>query len=480
MISILHISTECYPAAKAGGMGDVVGSLPAYLPKHGVKASVIIPKYSNNWLSSAEYEQCYLGEITLGEESLKFEIQKIISEEYKFPLYCIDIPGKFDRSNIYLGSDGNAYPDEAERNIAFQVAILEWIVKSTQQFDGFHCHDHMTGLIPFFIKHTEAYKDLKDIPVFFTIHNGQYRGIWEWSKADLFPSFSENHRGLLDWDSQINCLATAIKCAWQINTVSPSYMEELKADLGNLTPLIQDEADKASGILNGIDHMVWDPASDKLLEYHLKNGDWSSFKSFHRQELCEGHGLDPSLPLISFIGRFAYEKGADLLSDAIEAFIESYEKVNFFILGSGDRKIENNIESLSKKYGKRVASVIAYDERLARTIYAGSDFLLMPSRFEPCGLNQMFCMRYGTIPIVRSIGGLKDTVPDYREGGNGVTFENAEIAEIVESFGIALRLYNQQKKFLKLRDKLVKLDFSWKQSAAAYSKMYFKFIKTTL
>lgn len=478
MIDVLHISSECYPAAKAGGMGDVVGSLPIYLNQVGINASVVIPKYHNKWFAKESFSLIAKGKFVLGKESVTYKVEKLVSTNLGFPLYCIDIPGKFDRPQIYLGEDGQAFPDEAERNLSFQIAVLEWLKKGAQVFDTLHCHDHMTGLITFMIKYIKKYQVFKKTPTFFTIHNGQYRGEWDWDKGALFPKFETKYKGMLDWDDRINGLATAIKCAWRVNTVSPSYMNELVADLGSLTPLIRDEKDKCAGILNGIDDKVWDPASDKLLDKHLAGDDWVKFKKESKKSLCKKVKLGHKKVLLSFIGRFAYEKGADLIAPAIDQYLKREDDINFMILGSGDAQIEEDVKALAKKYPKNVACSIAYDEKLARAIYAGSDFLIMPSRFEPCGLNQMFSMRYGTIPVVRSIGGLIDTVPDVKDGGNGIVFKEATVIDILMALTRVSKLYTDKKKFIALRNKIVELDFSWDRSAKKYAALYKTFTKT--
>lgn len=478
MIKALHICSECYPAAKAGGMGDVVGSLPIYLGEAGVQASVVIPKYSNKWFASESFSPITTGKFLLGEETINYQVEKLVSKNLGFPFYCIDIPGKFDRPQVYLGEDGEAFPDEPERNLSFQIAVLEWLKQKTQTFDVLHCHDHMTGLITFMMKYVKKYQSLKQTPSFLTIHNGQYRGEWDWDKGALFPKYEEKHRGLLDWDDKINGLATAIKCAWKVNTVSPSYMKELIADLGSLTPLINEEQAKSTGILNGIDTKVWDPKKDQHLAVHLKKDNWDKFKSDSKDALCRTIKLGKKKMLLSFIGRFAYEKGADLLAPAIDQYLRREQDINFMILGSGDKRIEKDILALTDKYPQNVACAIAYNEKLARQIYAGSDFLIMPSRFEPCGLNQMFSMRYGTIPVARSIGGLIDTVPDVEEGGNGIAFKDATIVDIMTAFMRASKLFINKKKFITLRNKIVELDFSWGRSAEEYANLYRAFIKS--
>jgi starch synthase len=469
---VLHISTECYPAAKAGGMGDVVGALPIYLPQHGIEASVIIPKYKRPWFKQNKFKKIYSGTLSVGENEVAFNVQKLNASALDFPFYCVDIPGLFDRENIYLGEDGHGYKDEAERNIAFQVAILEWLIVSKEKFDLLHCHDHMTGLIPFFIKSCIQYKKLNYTPTIFTIHNGQYRGIFNWDVNKLLPPYDPSQKGLLEWDDKINSLACAIKCAWRVSTVSPSYMKELRYDFDTLTPLLQSEQTKCTGVINGIDNDLWDPATDKYLDHHLENENWTSFKALNKADIIRKNNLKSRRPLFGFIGRLAYQKGADILAQSIENALNNKMQFSTIILGSGDKQIEQSLIDLAKKYPRDVAVIIAYDEKMARSIYAGSDFLLMPSRFEPCGLNQMYAMRYSTIPIVSNVGGLKDTVPDILDNGNGIVANKINEIGFGEAINRSITLFKNKAALKKLNFKIRNLDWSWNQSAKKYTEIY--------
>ncbi len=479
MKKVLHISTECYPAAKAGGMGDVVGALPIYLKDQDIKASVIIPKYKTNWIRSQIFETLQFGTFQMGDQTIKYGIQKLLKKKLPFHLYVVDIPGLFDRESIYLAEDGHGYKDEAERFIGFQRAVLSWLCHDSPTFDILHCHDHMTGLIPFFVKHCAAYSPLKKKPVCFTIHNGQYRGVFPWSQRKLLPGFDERFNGLLDWDGQINSLATAIKSAWRVNTVSPNYMQELMNQPDTLRQLYQSESKKCSGIINGIDNDLWDPSTDSYLETHLDGDNWKEFKSESKSKLCREFGLSSSKALIGYIGRMAPQKGADILTSATIDTKKQELEYNLFVLGSGDKDIEHSMKVLEDQYGDEVRVIIAYDEKLARRIYAASDFLAMPSRFEPCGLNQMYAMRYGSIPIVSHVGGLVDTVPDIKDDGNGIVFDVDDPNGCADAFYRAMNLYSDQKKFKKLRDKVTEEDFSWDKSAKKYKKLYKAVLKET-
>ncbi len=471
MTKVLYISTECYPAAKAGGMGDVVGALPKYLNKQSVNASVIIPKYKTAWIESKSWQKVHDSKMECGELIIKFKIKKLKKSDLGFPLYTVDIPDYFDRPSIYLAADGHGYPDEAERNILFQRAILDWILESKEAFELLHCHDHMTGLIPFMLQQCRKYKKIANTPVFFTIHNGQYQGSLDWELRNYLPKYKLEHEGLLEWDGRLNSLAAAIKCAWQVNTVSPAYMQELKKEFGSLTALVNHESRKCTGILNGIDHEVWDPKNDNHIDFNLDDS-LNTFKQKNKSSLAGKYGLFKTKMLVSFIGRLAYEKGADIIPEAINIVMSKTKDICFILLGSGDPTVGDQLKLADHKYKKNVSSIIAYDEALAHQIYASSDFLMMPSRFEPCGLNQMYAMRYGTIPIARYTGGLKDTVPDFTVGGNGISFDHTTPGELANAILRAKSIFDQKKELYKLRYKISALDFSWDHAASNYAHQY--------
>ncbi len=482
MKEVLHVSSECYPAAKAGGMGDVVGALPAYLPEHGIKATVVIPKYKTKWFNGKKFNTILNGTFPLGGENQVFSIQKLMTEELRFPFYCIDLPGLFDRESIYLAEDGQGYKDEPKRNIAFQTAVMEWLIKRYERFDLIHVHDHMTGLIPFFMKFCHRYKKLNLIPSLLTIHNGAYRGEFHWEEVkSLLPKYAEHDGGILDWDGKINSLATALKCTWAVNTVSPAYMKELIKDSDTLIPLYESEIDKCQGILNGIDNDLWDPSSDSYLENHLECGvekkNWASFKKKNKDYLKERFKFKADRPLIGFIGRFAYQKGADLLMEAIGSGLKKKLRFNAVILGSGDKDLEEKAVTLTQNFSGVVGAEIAYNEGLARHIYAGCDFLIMPSRFEPCGLNQLYAMRYGTLPIASNVGGLKDTVIDFKEKGSGIVIKSLDKNGLLEAIQRAINLYENKKEMNARIDKITELDYSWSKSAKDYSALYSSHLK---
>lgn len=473
-MKVLHISAECYPAAKAGGLGDVVGSLPKYLVKAGLSAGVIIPKYRLKWINNHQFTPVYKGAVRLHNSYVPFSIEKEQGDTLGFPLFVANIPGKFDRDGIYASAGGYSYGDDIERYLCFQQSVLQWINNMPGQPNILHCHDHHTGLIPFFLKHCPEYHNLRMMPTVFTIHNGAYHGAFSWEKLYLLPFFVEKARGLLDWNNTINPLATAVKCAWRATTVSPSYLSELMNQSNGMEALFYHEQHKSAGILNGIDAQVWNPKTDPFItkQYRSRLG---AYKAANKQSLAQRFHIDPQLPLITFIGRLVGEKGADLLPDLITRVVHSGMQAAIVVLGTGDPRLHDEFRRLSQQFPGRFDAALEYNEGLAHQLYAGSDFLLMPSRVEPCGLNQMYAMRYGTIPVVRSIGGLKDTVIDIGapEGnGRGIRFDNFNLNDAYQAIYRAVELYQNQAALNQVQKRIMALDFSWEKAANNYIDIY--------
>ncbi len=471
-MKILHISAECYPAAKAGGLGDVAGALPKYLNKTGLDTAVIIPRYHTKWLNQQTYQQVFFGEFYMGQERIYFSIHRVENDPTGFPLYVADIPGKFDRPGVYADEHGHAYEDELSRAISFQLATLYWIRSLENRPEVLHCHDHHTGLIPFLVRHAYDFASLKSTPTIFTIHNGEYHGAFPWNKLYLLPAFDSTAGGLLDWDNMIVPLASAIKCCWKLTTVSPGYMEELKNKSNGLEGLLKSEQGKSIGILNGIDTNVWDPRKDNFIAEKLSRS-FKKYKTTNRQALYDRFNINEDLPIVVFIGRLVREKGAELLPEAISRFIYDEHKLGFIILGTGDPNLHQIFNNMRNHFPGRFDAALEYNEGLAHQLYAGADFLMMPSLVEPCGLNQMYAMRYGTVPIVRAVGGLRDTVPDIgKDDGAGICFDYYSVDEIHHALIRAESLANETKTLMNLQKRNTKVDFSWEQSAKAYGAIY--------
>ena len=466
-MEIFHIAAECYPVAKVGGLADVVGALPKYQNKNEHIVRVVIPHYDTAFIKDNEFDCVHASFVKLGNFNFPYNVQKERTDKLGFELYLLEIPELFDRKDIY------GYQDDIERFIAFQIAALDWLITRNEIPNIINCHDHHTGLIPFMMLCSNKYFKLKGVSSVLTIHNSIYQGQFGFDKLYYLPEFDLSKVTLLEWDNRINSLATAIKCAWAVTTVSPNYLNEINYSAYGLESLFNLVRYKSIGILNGIDNEVWNPTTDMMLEKKFSSKNFKKGKQGNKEKLCSQFNLDSTKPLFSFIGRLLDEKGADLLPHAAAlALSENYKEINILILGSGNAEIENQLRHLLISFKGNYNVYIGYNEELAHLIYAGSDFLLMPSRVEPCGLNQMYAMRYGTIPIVRRTGGLKDTVIDLGDNGNGICHDQATVGDVCYSIQRAVSLYKDKKKLNDIRKLGMAIDHSWENVCQEYIGVY--------
>ena len=467
VMEIFHISAECYPVAKVGGLADVVGALPKYQNLIGHHAKVVVPAYDNKFRNENEFDTVHTGLLQLGWFQFSYSILKEKTDKLGFELYLVAIPELFDRPDVY------SYEDDTERFVAFQIGFLNWVTETGQNPDIVHCHDHHTGLIPFMVQNCYNYTALKLIPTVLSIHNGQYQGWFGFEKLHYIPDFDRSRTGFLEWGGAINPLAAAIKCAWKVTTVSPSYLEEISYSANGLEDLLRYEKPKSVGILNGIDNQVWNPDTDGMIVANYNVNNFGKGKQKNKELLCKQFNLDPTKPLFTFIGRLVGEKGADLLPEIFrQALSQHHKNINILVLGSGDKQIERNLDGLKIYFGGNYNAYIGYNEKLSHLIYAGADFLLMPSRVEPCGLNQMYALRYGTVPIVRRTGGLKDTVIDIGDGGFGICHQQASVADVVYSIERAVGFYNHPETFKGIIKTGMLIDHSWDKAAGQYITIY--------
>ena len=465
---IVHVSAECYPMAKAGGLGDVVGALPKYQSKRGDEAMVVMPMYQTPFLQQNNWEVHFKGNTNLGDWFFDYTIIEESTGKLGFNLYLVDIHGLLDRPKIY------GYPDDTDRFIGFQVAVVNWLSHWESLPDIVHCHDHQAGLIPFMMKYCIDYQNLKFVKTVVSIHNAQYQGSMGWEKSLLIPRWDTWKNGLLEWNNSINSLATAVKCADKVTTVSHSYMQQLKFQSNGLEALFEYEQGKCVGILNGIDNEVWNPATDPMVSYHYTANNVVVEKKKNKKALCAKYNLDPSKPLIVFIGRLVGEKAADVLPGAIQHAMDKTNcGANFFIIGAGDTATESALNYLVQLYPGNYNTFIGYDEKIGHEAYASADFLLMPSRVEPCGLNQLYALRYGTTPIVRDTGGLHDTVVDMGDpDGFGIKFLHATEEDIVYSIERAIEVYQDKIQMNKMIQYAMNIDHSWESVVEEYKKVY--------
>ena len=465
-MNITHISAECYPIAKVGGLADVVGALPKYQKELGVTSSVIMPFYDNAFTKNNSFNTIFKDEIELGSEKFEFSIKKLEEKDLGFDVFFVDVPEFIFKDYVYSF-------DDTKRFLSFQIAALDWLLTLNEKPDIIHVHDHHTGLIPFMTSQCYKYEALHQIPTILTIHNAQYQGWFSHEFVYLIPQFNFANVGLLDWGSQINPLAAAIKCAWKVTTVSPSYMEELKENANGLDSLLAHESNKCVGILNGIDWNEWNTETDSKLEQNYSIETVEEGKKANKEWLCKKFDLDLNKPLFAFIGRLVGEKGADLFPYIFRKALEDND-ISILLLGSGNTHTENELGEINNK---NYNHFIGYNEQLAHTIYAGADFLLMPSRVEPCGLNQMYSLRYGTVPVVSNVGGLKDTITDISlKNGFGIIHKEITVDKVVDAVKRAKSFYGKTEKFNQNRKKIMQINHSWNKSASDYVDLY----KTTL
>jgi starch synthase len=467
-MDILHVSAECYPVAKAGGLGDVVGALPKYMNELGHTARVVMPMYRTKFLYANDWEVVHKGNTNMANWWFEFTIIKEKTNKLGFELYLVDVNGLLDREKVY------GYADDTERFTAFQICVLDWLNAWAQKPDVLHVHDHQAALIPFMVKNCPKYRSLSRIRTVLTIHNAQYQGWMPWHRSVLIPQWDMWKWGMLDWNNTINPLASGIKCADKVTTVSPNYLQELKWMSNGLEALFEYEKGKCVGILNGIDDKVWDPQTDEYIQHHFSINDVEAGKAKSKMLLCDQFNLDFDKPLIGFIGRLVGEKGADVLPRAIgDSFYFIGRRMDFLVLGSGFPEVEAGLAALKPLSQYDYNVYIGYNEALSHLMYAGLDFLLMPSRVEPCGLNQMYAMRYGTVPMVRRTGGLRDTVIDYGDpDGYGICYNHTSVPDITHAVWRAAELYHDKEKMRVIRQRMMKLDFSWETSVKHYIDIY--------
>ena len=466
-MEIFHISAECNPVAKQGDLADGISSLCKHQKLLGHQPKVVVPFYDNIFAKENVFEEIYSGELHLGWFRFSFTVLKEKTNKLGFDLFQIAIPELFDRPNIY------SYEDDTERFVAFQIAFLDWISKTNQKSDIIHCHEHHTGLIPFMVKHCFSFFDLKDTPTVLTIYNEKHQGAFSSDKLNYLPTFDQSKIGLLEWNGMINPLASAIRCVWKITTISPSYLDDICSNTSGLENLLHYEKQKAIGILNGIDTRVWNPKTDSLLIENYSIENFQKGKQMNKEYICEQFNLDISKPLFVFIGNLTPEKGADILPEICSVVLNNHPKeINILILGKGNPVLEKSLQGLKNFYSGNYNSNINYNEKLEHLVFASADFLLMPSRVEPCGTNQMIALHYGTIPIVRRTGGLKDTVLDIGDGGFGICHDQTNIFDVNHSIKRAITLYNDTSELNAIRKIAMEKDHSWENVAKKYIKTY--------
>jgi starch synthase len=488
-LNILYVSSEVEPFAKTGGLADVSSALPKAIKDIGHEIRIMMPRYRfiverrfhlHDIIRLRDIPIPVGSSTELGNVKSSF----ISNLKEKVQVYFLDNSNYFGRDGIYQSpTTKKDYKDNDDRFIFFCRGVLETLKRLGWQPDILHCNDWQTGLIPAYLKTMYMHDPfLKTIKTVFTIHNMAYQGSFpleSFTKSNL-PKELFNHNGVEAYGN-FNFLKTGLFFSDAITTVSEKYAEEIcnSTEVGaGLNGLLLSRRKDLHGILNGIDYQIWNPATDEFIfrKYDVHSID---AKIDNKRALLTKFDLEFSenRPVIGIISRLADQKGFDLIFDIIEDVIRL--DVQFVMLVSGEKEYEKKVEVLQKKQPKRVALFIGYDTELAHMIEAGTDLFLMPSKYEPCGLNQMYSMRYGTIPIVRATGGLDDTVEDYTGNGKGTgfKFEKYESKELMKTIQRALKVFQQPEEWKKLMRNGMLCDFSWENSARKYINLYKELLK---
>lgn len=480
-MKILFASSEAVPFAKTGGLADVAGALPKALQKLGIEVRLILPKYKGIEEKGLpiSYPGCRIS-VPVSQRIVEGEIAE--SRSNGVAVYLVERDEYFYRDNLYSTQDGD-FIDNAERFVFFSRAMLETIKATGFVPDVIHCNDWQTALVPVFLKTLYRQEPLlAHTASLLTIHNLGYQGLFwhlDWHLLNMgWEYFTPN---FLEFYGKINFLKGGIVFSDIINTVSKRYSEEIQTpEFGaGLEGILRTRREVLYGIVNGIDYDEWRPETDVHIPANYSAEDVSG-KALCKAALQRAFGLpaNPKMAVISSISRLADQKGFDLVSEGLERMLSL--GVQYVLLGTGDRKYHELFTELAEKHPQSFSVKIAYDNALAHLIEAGSDMFLMPSRYEPCGLNQLYSLRYGTIPIVRAVGGLDDTIEDdprRPESRTGFKFTDYAVGPMLDAVERALAAYREPETWRLLTARCMKRDFSWEKSAEEYKALYEKAIE---
>ena len=474
---ITFAASECVPFSKTGGLADVVGALPKALSALGHEVSVFLPRYRQTKLAQS---QTIIKSITIPFDD-RYRFCSVLDggSQAGVRFYFIEYPPFFDREALY-GTSAGDYPDNAERFALYSRAVLE-ASKILGAPDVFHCHDWQSALVPILLRSLYSGDPaLRHASTVFTIHNMGYQGVFP---PDTLPLLN------LPWDlftmdklefyGKVNFLKGALVVADYITTVSRKYSQEIQTpEYGfGLEGVLRERTSTVTGILNGVDYSEWNPQTDKFTAAHYMPENLTGKQECKRDLLKEFgiHGADAKLPVIGIVSRFASQKGFDLIAQVADRLAR--ENMIVVALGAGDKEYEDLFRRLQQQFPQKFAVKVAYDNAIAHKIEAGADMFLMPSKYEPCGLNQIYSLKYGTVPVVRATGGLDDTIDpfDARTGkGTGFKFSDYSGEALLMTVRAALAAFADQASWQKLMRNGMAKDFSWNASAREYVKIYEK------
>jgi starch synthase len=481
-LSILMVAAELHPLAKVGGLADVMGALPKAIEKQGHRVSIALPYYGTvrqKDISTHPVKGLNAFDVALGDRAFPARVRSTRLPGSKVEVFLIGNEDLLGRGGIYNDpGSGRPYEDNADRFVFFSRAVTRMLKSMNWYPDIIHCHDHQTGFIPAWVATTSLENVYPEsLRTVFTIHNLAYQGVYP-REIGYRAGFGEamlKPMGGIEFHGDVNMMKAAVTFADTITTVSPTYAKEIQTpEYGyGLEEVLRSRSEHLVGILNGADYSVWDPKKDKLIpaRFDHKKPDG---KQKCRQKLVERLGLKigEETPLIGIISRLVAQKGFDILTEVFDRVMGL--DVGFVILGLGEKQYHDKLAAMAERYTGKVSLNLAFDEELAHWIEAGCDMFLMPSKYEPCGLNQMYSMKYGTIPVVRSTGGLADTVTDFAESSDstGFVFKEYTGEALLGAVERAREAFSAKDTWGQLIQRAMNRDFSWDRSAEAYESLY--------
>ncbi|MGL5031765.1 MAG: glycogen synthase GlgA [Aeromonas sp.] len=474
-LKILFVASEVEGLIKTGGLADVARALPIYLAQKGHNVRLILPFYQSlKRRNEATLVSSHWLPTVAGLPEIHYQIYQLDLDG--IVVYLLDCPQYFDRPQPYA-ENNQAYPNNGERFAFFCAAVLHASQQLNFAADIVHCNDWHTGLIPLLLNtrhaHNPFFERTRSV---ISIHNAAFQGVFHHEQCWAIPEIVDYQRRINDGDDYVNFLKCGVLYADKINAVSPNYAKELLTYLGahGMASVFLARAADLCGILNGCDYQDWDPACDAFLPatYHIGN---LAGKRVCKQQLQQEAGLPmANLPIYGMVCRLTEQKGVPLLIPALEQFLR--HNVQVVIVGSGDPVIAAQLRTMAQRYPEQLAFINTYDDRLAHLVEAGSEFFLMPSLFEPCGLNQMYSLAYGTLPLVRAVGGLKDTVVDWDsdpDHATGFCFNEPSSAALLDTLRRSLLYFLQdQPRFAQVQRNAMNTRFNWPASIALYEQMY--------
>lgn len=480
---VLMITPEASPYAQTGGLGEVLSALPAALVELGLSVDVLMPKYRGITTETLNIQKTDVKiRVDLNAKPVSAALWMLEHERGQRYLF-VECDEYFDREYLY-GTPESDYQDNSERFVFLSRAAIEMALASGTRYDVFHSHDWQSALTAVYLRTLYAGEErLRESAAVTTIHNLGYQGIFWHFDVPLvgvgWEFFTPNH---MEFHGKLNFLKSGIVFADEVNTVSPGYRNEiLTAEFGfGLEGILQEKGEHLSGIINGVDYTVWNPETDASIAVKFSANDLSG-KATCKADLQRFGGLPsrPEVPMLAMVSRLSSQKGIDILGGVIPSLM--HQDVQIFVLGTGERVYETAFRDFASQYPDKISVAFSYDDKLAHKIFAGADMLLVPSRYEPCGLTQLYALKYGAVPIVRMTGGLTDTVEEFdlqNEAGTGFRFRDPEPAELEAAIMKALAVYTDDRDaWRKLMIRCMRKDFSWKRSANEYLRLYEKAVK---